>query len=120
MFALDEEEIKKKIRNRDLTICIFGMGKIGLPMACAFADAGFNVIGVDVSPKVVDNVNSGTTWFFEPELDEKLIRTTKNKKLSATLDGEDAVKRSDFISPDDYVRDKNGRVIGIKSFKRLL
>lgn len=97
MFTLDEEEIKKKIRNRDLTICIFGMGKIGLPMACAFADAGFNVIGVDVSPKVVDNVNSGTTWFFEPELDEKLIRTTKNKKLSATLDGEGAVKRSDFI-----------------------
>ncbi|MCD6445325.1 nucleotide sugar dehydrogenase [Candidatus Bathyarchaeota archaeon] len=97
MFTLDEEEIKKKILNRDLTICIFGMGKIGLPMACAFVDAGFNVIGVDVDPKVVDNVNAGNTWFFEPELNEKLMRAVKNKKLSATLDGKEAVKKSDFI-----------------------
>jgi nucleotide sugar dehydrogenase len=97
LFTLSREEIKRKIRNREVTICIFGLGKMGLPLACAFADVGFKVIGVDVNPEVVNNVNSGITWFKEPGLDEKLARALVNKKLTATLDGDWAVKESDFI-----------------------
>jgi len=97
LFTLSEEEIKMKIEQRDVNICIFGLGKMGLPLACAFAEAGFRVTGVDVNPKVVENVNRAITWFKEPELDEKLAKAIKNKKLIATLDAEYAVKTSDFI-----------------------
>ncbi|MCD6242613.1 nucleotide sugar dehydrogenase [Candidatus Bathyarchaeota archaeon] len=97
LFTLSIEEIKTKIQQRKVTLCVFGLGKMGLPLACAFADAGFKVIGVDTNSKVVQNVNNGVTWFKEPELDEKLTKAIKNKKLTATLNGEDAVKNSDFI-----------------------
>jgi len=97
MFTLSREEIRRKIEKREVRICVFGLGKMGLPLACAFADAGFNVIGVDVNPEVVKNVNSGITWFEEPELDEKLSKALQNKKLRATLDSDQAVRESDFI-----------------------
>ena len=31
-----------------------------------------------------------------------------------------SVKRSDLVSPDEYVRDKEGKIIGIRSFKRII
>ena len=97
LFRLGKEEIRRKVQNRDFTICVFGLGKMGLPIACAFADAGFRVIGVDVDSDVVKNVNFGKTWFDEPELDEKLVKAVKNGKLIATLDGAGVVQKSDFI-----------------------
>jgi len=97
MFTWSKEEIRRKVRNREITIGVFGLGRIGLPIACAFADAGFKVIGVDVNPEVVENVNLGNTWFKEPELDEKLRRVVKNKKLTATSNGSEAMKKGDFI-----------------------
>lgn len=97
LFRLGKKEIGRKVQNRDLTICVFGLGKIGLPIACTFADVGFRVVGIDVDPEVVKNVNSGKTWFYEPELDEKLAKAIKRDKLTATLDGSEAVKKSDFV-----------------------
>ena len=97
LFTLSKEEIKRKVRNRDVAICVFGLGRTGLPIACAFADAGFTVIGVDINPEVVKNVNRGKVWLKEPELDEKMTRAVENKRLTATSDGSDAVKKSDLI-----------------------
>jgi len=97
LFTLSREEIKRKVDARDVTICVFGLGKMGLPLACAFADAGFKVVGVDIDPEVVENVNRGKTWFEEPELEEKLARAIGNGRLTATVDGELAVEKSDFI-----------------------
>lgn len=97
MFTLGREEIKRKVDARDVAICVFGLGKMGLPVACAFADAGFKVIGVDINPEVVENVNKGKTWFEEPELDKKLARAIENGRLTATVDGESAVEKSDLI-----------------------
>jgi len=97
LFRLTEEEIGRKVQKRDFTICVFGLGRMGLPIACAFADVGFRVIGVDVDPEVVRNVSSGKTCFDEPELDEKLAKVVKNGKLTATLDTVEGVKKCDFI-----------------------
>lgn len=97
MFGLSEQEIRRKVENRDVKICVFGLGKMGLPIACAFADAGFTVIGVDIDSQVVEKVNAGKTWFNEPELDEKLAKVVGNNRLTATLDGAEAVQKSDFM-----------------------
>jgi nucleotide sugar dehydrogenase len=97
LFKLSKEEIRRKVQDRDLTISVFGLGRMGLPIACAFADARFKVIGIDVDSEVVENVNSGKTWFDEPELNEKLAGVVKSGRLAATLDGAGAVQKSDFI-----------------------
>ena len=51
------------------TICVVGLGYIGLPVASMLASRGHNVVGYDVNPKAVDSVNKGQAHFFEPDLD---------------------------------------------------
>ena len=41
------------------TISIFGLGRLGLPMAAVSAARGYNVIGVDIDGAKVAAVNRG-------------------------------------------------------------
>ena len=50
------------------TICVMGLGYIGLPTASVFASNGFQVLGVDVDGQVVDAVNAGQVHIEEPGL----------------------------------------------------
>ncbi len=50
------------------TICILGLGYIGLPTASMFATHGFHVIGVDIRQQVVDTLNNGDVHIQEPGL----------------------------------------------------
>jgi len=53
---------------------------MGLPLATLFADAGANVTGADISPRVVESINKGINHIKEEpglsELVEKRIRRT--------------------------------------------
>ena len=51
------------------TICILGLGYIGLPTASMFAKSGKQVIGVDVNPKVIEILQKGQIHIEEPGLD---------------------------------------------------
>jgi len=42
------------------TICVVGLGYVGLPLALAFDDADAEVIGYDVSPETIDSLADGT------------------------------------------------------------
>jgi UDP-N-acetyl-D-glucosamine dehydrogenase len=44
-----------------MTVGIIGLGYVGLPLAVAFAEAGHPVIGVDVSERLVEELNAGRT-----------------------------------------------------------
>lgn len=49
-------------------ICIIGLGYIGLPTASTFATHGIEVLGVDVNPRVVETLNTGSIHIHEPGL----------------------------------------------------
>ena len=51
--------LNDKIVNKEATICIIGLGYVGLPHAVAFATTGFRVIGLDLSERRVAAVNRG-------------------------------------------------------------
>ncbi|RQH10068.1 UDP-N-acetyl-D-mannosamine dehydrogenase [Paraburkholderia dinghuensis] len=51
------------------TVSIIGLGYIGLPTATLLAIRKVRVIGVDISPSIVDTINRGDMHFVEPELD---------------------------------------------------
>jgi UDP-N-acetyl-D-mannosaminuronic acid dehydrogenase len=51
------------------TICILGLGYIGLPTAAMFATHGHKIIGVDINEKVVNSLNQGKIVIEEPYLD---------------------------------------------------
>jgi len=50
------------------TICVIGLGYIGLPTASTFAAHGIEVIGVDVNTRVIELLNSGKLHIYEPGL----------------------------------------------------
>lgn len=51
------------------TVCVIGLGYIGLPTASVLASRGMRVIGVDVKPEVVQTINRGEIHIVEPELE---------------------------------------------------
>lgn len=71
-------------------ICVVGLGYIGLPTAAVIASRGIEVIGVDVSKKVIDTINQGKVHIVEPDLDMLVQATVNLGKLRATLKAEPA------------------------------
>ncbi|QGN54937.1 UDP-N-acetyl-D-mannosamine dehydrogenase [Novosphingobium sp. Gsoil 351] len=51
------------------TVCVVGLGYIGLPTAAIIAGAGCPVLGFDVSQSVVDTINRGEIHIEEVDLD---------------------------------------------------
>ena len=54
-----KELLLEKIEKRDAVVGIIGLGYVGLPLAMEFANAGFRVIGYDISQRVIDLLMSG-------------------------------------------------------------
>jgi UDP-N-acetyl-D-mannosaminuronic acid dehydrogenase len=51
------------------TVCVVGLGYVGLPTAAVFASRGVRVLGVDIDETAVAAVNSGRIHIVEPDLD---------------------------------------------------
>ena len=45
---IDTSELSERIRTRSVRIGVVGLGYVGLPLALAFADEDFTVLGFDV------------------------------------------------------------------------
>ncbi len=81
-----------------MRIAVVALGKIGLPLAVQFADAGHDVIGVDVNTTVVDLVNAGHEPFpGEAQLAEKLADLVPAGKLRATTNYADAIPGAEAV-----------------------
>ena len=50
------------------TLCVLGLGYIGLPTASTFATHGIKVTGVDTNQEIIKGLNKGEVHLFEPGL----------------------------------------------------
>ena len=73
---------------------VFGLGKLGLPLAACLANKGYKVTGVDLSQGVVAAVNEGKSPYYEPGLAELMSSAKGN--LSATTDYGQALGNSEI------------------------
>lgn len=81
-----------------MRIAVVALGKIGLPLAVQFADAGHEVIGIDVNQTTVDLVNDAKEPFpGEAHLQEKLSELVPSGRLKATTDYAEAIPDADAI-----------------------
>lgn len=71
-------------------ISVVGLGYIGLPTAAIIASRNVEVIGVDVSEKVVNTINQGKIHIIEPDLDILVRATVQTGKLKAVVNPEPA------------------------------
>ena len=66
------------------SLCVLGLGYIGLPTASIFATKGLRVLGVDVSAQVVETINSGRIHIQEPDLDVLVRAAVQSGNLKAS------------------------------------
>jgi UDP-N-acetyl-D-mannosaminuronic acid dehydrogenase len=71
-------------------ICVIGLGYIGLPTACTFADQGIEVVGVDNNPQIITGLQQGKLHLFEPGLEELVQRVLSTGKLRVSSQPEPA------------------------------
>lgn len=57
-----KQQLLQKIESREARVGVVGLGYVGLPLAVAFAQAGFEVIGVDVSSEKVESLQRGSSY----------------------------------------------------------
>lgn len=77
-----------------MDIAVFGLGKLGSPLAAVLASKGHRVIGVDVNPALVATINQGQIPVPEPGLQACL--DAAEGRLSATTDFVEAVLGTDI------------------------
>lgn len=72
------------------TVCVVGLGYIGLPVASMLASRGHDVVGYDISQRAVDSINAGKSHFFEPDLDMLLAAAVHTRRLRAQTEPSEA------------------------------
>ena len=67
------------------TVCIIGLGYIGLPTAALLANRNYKVHGVDVVKSTIDTINQGNIHIVEPDLDTFVRSAVNSGNLIADL-----------------------------------
>ena len=80
-----KETLIQKLKKKEASIAILGLGYVGLPLAVVFGEAGFHVTGVDPDSRKVDSLKKGLSYIpdVKTEAIEKLV---KSGHLTATTD----------------------------------
>ncbi len=78
--------LQQRISTQTARLGVIGLGYVGLPVACLFAEAGFNVVGVDLKAERVNAINAGISPIEgrEPGLAELLATVVAEGRLHTT------------------------------------
>lgn len=88
--------LKQKIEDKTALVAVVGLGYVGLPLAVAFAKAGFNVRGVDTNEDRVISINRGVSYI--GDVSNKVLGTLVERgKLLAVVD-QRILSKADCIS----------------------
>ena len=53
ILEMNPDELKSALLSESITICVVGIGRIGLPTALSFANSGLTTIGLDINSKLI-------------------------------------------------------------------
>lgn len=85
MTTTTKQILLDQLHNRTAKVAILGLGYVGLPLAVVFADAGFDVIGIDPDQRKVDSIRDGVSHIQDVPT-EQVARLVAAGKLHATTD----------------------------------
>lgn len=74
-----ESQIDEKV------IAVYGLGFVGLTLACTLANAGLSVVGIDTSITHIDMLKKGTAPFYEKGLDSMLSSLASTNPIFYTV-----------------------------------
>jgi len=90
------EDLAKKMKSGEFKIAVYGLGHVGSPLASAWLHAGAHVLGVDKSPRVLENAKKGKTHVPEPGVNEAFTKGLKEKKFHVYDDPVKASQDANF------------------------
>ena len=73
----------KKGENAEISICVIGLGYVGLTLSTVLAESGFKVLGIEKRKEIVELTNNGEPHFCEKGLSESLERVIKDGYFKA-------------------------------------
>ncbi|MEL6360486.1 MAG: nucleotide sugar dehydrogenase [Pseudomonadota bacterium] len=79
-----------------MNIAVFGLGYVGAVSSACLADAGHDVVGVDIATSKVDMINAGEAPIVEELIAELMATAVQSGRLRATLDANEAVQGADL------------------------
>lgn len=74
-----------RIRAKEITVGIVGLGYVGFPLALVFTEAGVNVIGFDIDQSKITAIAEGKSYIRHIN-HGRLQEAVKSKRLTATSD----------------------------------
>ncbi len=80
-----KQRLIEKFEKKEAKIAILGMGYVGLPLAVVFAEAGFDVTGIDPIQEKVDLLNKGESYILDVST-EQVKKLIGENRLHATSD----------------------------------
>jgi UDPglucose 6-dehydrogenase len=85
------------LTNNRPRLAVLGLGHVGLPTALGFANLGWEVIGSDEDASKLEMIQSGRAPFYEPGLDDLLVRELAGGRLKLTPRVEEAVREATIL-----------------------
>lgn len=82
------EDIIKKIETKHYSICVIGLGYVGLPLILCFAEKGFKSIGIDIDKNKIEVLKKG----------ESYIKHISDERISKAISSDLFIPTSDFAS----------------------
>jgi len=80
-----KDTLLEKLQNKTASVAVLGLGYVGLPFATVFAEAGFEVIGIDPDSRKIEKLNQGVSYIQDVPM-EVVARLAEAGKLKATTD----------------------------------
>ncbi|QQD19093.1 nucleotide sugar dehydrogenase [Spongiibacter nanhainus] len=90
-----KQQLLDRLTDKHAHIGVFGLGYVGLPLALAFAEAGYPVTGFDIDPEKVDALNHGRSYL--SHIPPTRVRDTTQAGFRATADVAEAINLDAII-----------------------
>ncbi len=87
------QDLIEKIHSRSAKVAVVGMGYVGLPLAVVFAEAGFDITGIDLDQRKVDALAKKESYILDVPtetvaalVDKGLLRATTDYSVIRDMD----------------------------------
>jgi UDP-N-acetyl-D-glucosamine dehydrogenase len=93
--SIDTQHLAQRVLDRAATVVVVGQGYVGLTLACAAAEVGFSVTGIDVDQDRIDALGRGE--LVVPGVDESVFRTGLEGRRLAFSSEWGPIRRADLV-----------------------
>src|ERR1041385_4643751 len=78
--ASGNDPLLVRIRRAEARVTVIGLGYVGLPLALAFADAGFSVHGLDIDARKIASLADGQSYIDDVS-NERIARSARSGRF---------------------------------------